>query len=53
MGAADDCVRIERLSVRHEVGGFESGQAELDEYLKRYALRNQQRHLSTTYVALF
>lgn len=44
--------RIEKLRRDHPVDGFACGQPELDRFLKRYALPNQQANASQTYVAL-
>jgi len=42
---------IEKLSVRHDVAHFECGKDELDRFLVRYALANQQANSAQTYVA--
>ena len=43
--------RIEKLRRDHEVDGFACGREELNRFLKRYALGNQQANASQTYVA--
>jgi GNAT superfamily N-acetyltransferase len=45
-------LRIEKLDRRHAVEPFACGQAELDRFLVRHALRAQQANSSQTYVAL-
>ncbi len=45
-------LRIEKLRRDHNVDGFESGRAELDRFLIRYAFHAQQSGASLTYVAL-
>ena len=44
--------RIEKLSRRHAVEGFDSGSEPLDRFLVRHALASQQANASQTYVAL-
>ena len=41
----------EELSQRHIVNSFDSGNDEIDLYLKSFALRNHRRNVSKTYVA--
>lgn len=43
-------LRFERLARRHDRAGFSCGEPVLDEYLRQYALQNQQAGLSTTHV---
>lgn len=43
----------DEISRLHDVAAFNSGNAEIDVYLKRFALRNHRRNLSKTYVACF
>jgi predicted N-acetyltransferase YhbS len=45
-------VAIERLTDRHDLGAFESGVHELDDYLRRHALENQSAHFGVTHVAV-
>jgi|SRR5882724_11957119 len=49
--AAADGFAIEKLSVRHDVAHFECGKDELNRFLVRYALANQQANSTQTYVA--
>jgi hypothetical protein len=44
--------RIEKLRRDHPIDGFTCGREELDRYLKRYALGNQQANAAQTYLAL-
>lgn len=44
--------KIEQLSKVHNRRGFDSGQGEVDGWLKRSALQSQKKHLSTTKVLL-
>lgn len=44
--------RIEKLRRDHPIDGFTCGREELDRFLKRYALGNQQANASQTYLAL-
>src|SRR5436305_1058923 len=43
-------MRVERLTEAHELSGFASGVKPLDDWLRLYALDNQQRDLSRTFV---
>lgn len=44
-------IKIEKLSKIHKKEIFDSGNSFLNEYLKKYALQNQERHhISITYV---
>ncbi|MEX2619130.1 MAG: hypothetical protein WD250_02815 [Egibacteraceae bacterium] len=45
-------MRFEPLTDRHEVEGFSCGEASLDRWLAAYALANQRRSLSRTFVAV-
>jgi predicted N-acetyltransferase YhbS len=45
-------LRIEKLRADHAVGGFDCGREELNRFLVRFALTNQQAGSSQTYVAL-
>lgn len=45
-------MRILRLEPSHELGAFDSGNATLDDWLKRLALQAQRSDAATTYVAL-
>lgn len=47
---ADD--RIEKLASRHQVSSFQCGRSSLDDWLKRFALTNQQNDSARTYVLL-
>jgi GNAT superfamily N-acetyltransferase len=47
-----DPLRIEKLRREHAVDGFECGREELNRFLARYALTNQQAGAAQTYVAL-
>ena len=42
--------RVEKLRRDHPVDGFTCGQPELDRFLVRYALGNQQANASQTYL---
>ena len=42
---------ISRIRRDHVRGGFDSGVAELDEYLRRFARQNDERGIAITYVA--
>lgn len=44
--------RIEKLSATHTVAAFDCGKQALDDFLRRYALQNQQAGSSQTYVGL-
>lgn len=44
--------RIEKLARSHNVEGFDCGQEDLNRYLVRFALPNQQASVSQTYVGL-
>ena len=44
--------RIERLRPDHHTEGFDCGREELNRYLLRYALQNQQAGAAQTYVGL-
>ena len=41
---------VEKLTARHEVSNFKCGQNSLDYFLRKYALENQTKDLSQTYV---
>ena len=43
-------MRVERLTAHHDLGSFHCGVKELDDWLRGYALDNQQRNLSRTFV---
>lgn len=45
-------VSIERLRKEHDVSGFDCGNSSLDDWLKRFALTNQQGDSARTYIAL-
>ena len=45
-------LRVEKLRRDHPVDGFTCGQPELDRFLVRYALGNQQANASQTYLGL-
>jgi GNAT superfamily N-acetyltransferase len=45
-------LRIEKLARHHAVEGFDCGQEELNRFLVRFALGNQQASVSQTYIAL-
>jgi GNAT superfamily N-acetyltransferase len=44
--------RIEKLRRDHPIDGFTCGREELDRFLKRFALGNQQANAAQTYIAL-
>lgn len=44
--------RVEPLSKHHDRASFDCGVKELNDYLKRYALQNQKKHISKTFVAV-
>ena len=48
----NDPLRIEKLSAAHAVGGFDCGREELNHFLARFALMNQQSGSAQTYLAL-
>ncbi len=50
-GGAENIGAPEHLTARHDVAGFDSGVAALDDWLKRHALENEQSGGSRTYVA--
>ena len=50
-GGAESIGAPEHLMARHDVAGFDSGVAALDDWLKRHALENEQSGGSRTYVA--
>ena len=45
-------IRVESLSKHHDRASFDCGVKELNDYLKRYALQNQKKHISKTFVAV-
>jgi GNAT superfamily N-acetyltransferase len=45
-------LRIEKLRREHPIDGFTCGSADLDRFLIRFALANQQANASQTYLAL-
>jgi predicted N-acetyltransferase YhbS len=47
-----DPLRIEKLRPEHLVAGFDCGSEELNRFLARFALTNQQAGAAQTYVAL-
>ncbi|MEJ2625684.1 MAG: GNAT family N-acetyltransferase [Pseudolabrys sp.] len=49
---ASNLPAIEKLRRDHDLAGLESGQPQLDIYLKRYALQAQQADGAATYVGL-
>lgn len=44
--------RVEKLRADHRLEGFNCGREELNRYLQRYALQNQQAGAAQTYVGL-
>ncbi|HEY9871361.1 MAG TPA: GNAT family N-acetyltransferase [Candidatus Obscuribacterales bacterium] len=44
-------IRLDLLSERHELSGFDCGNAVLNIYLQRYARQNQAKEAARTYVA--
>jgi len=46
-------LKIEKLNINHLLTNFDSGQLELNNYLKKYALVNQQANSAQTYVATY
>ncbi len=44
--------RVEKLRPDHRIEGFDCGREELDQYLLRYPLQNQQAGAAQTYVGL-
>jgi GNAT superfamily N-acetyltransferase len=51
-GPSDAFPSIERLTKDHDFGSFDCGKPSLDDWLKRYALTNQQNDSARTYVAV-
>src|SRR5438046_955407 len=49
-GGADEIGAPEHLTPQHDVEAFDSGVAALDDWLRRYALANEQTGGSRTYV---
>ncbi len=47
-----DPLRIEKLRSEHPLDGFDCGREELNRFLTRYALANQQAGAAQTYVAI-
>ncbi|PYR95711.1 MAG: GNAT family N-acetyltransferase [Acidobacteria bacterium] len=47
---ADEITAPERLNATHDISSFDSGVSQLDEWLKRHALANEQKNVSRTYV---
>jgi GNAT superfamily N-acetyltransferase len=47
-----DPLRIEKLRPEHPLGGFDCGREELNRFLTRFALVNQQAGAAQTYVAV-
>src|SRR5882757_2045302 len=47
-----DPLRIEKLRADHAVAGFDCGREELNRFLARFALTNQQAGSAQTYVAV-
>jgi GNAT superfamily N-acetyltransferase len=47
-----DPLRVEKLRADHAVAGFDCGRAELNRFLARFALINQQAGSAQTYVAV-
>jgi GNAT superfamily N-acetyltransferase len=45
-------VRVERLGNHHEIGNFNCGVKDLDDWLRVHALDNQRRDLSRTFLLL-
>jgi predicted N-acetyltransferase YhbS len=43
-------VRVERLADHHDLGAFQCGVKDLDDWLRAHALDNQRRNLSRTFV---
>ena len=50
MSKSEDLQAPEKLSEVHDVSSFDSGQPQLDDWLKRRALSNQESGASRTYV---
>ena len=48
----DQDLRLERLEPHHDLGGFDSGNAELDTWLARHALAAQQMDSARTFVVV-
>jgi predicted N-acetyltransferase YhbS len=44
---------IEKFNSNHQVANFDCGEKELNQYLQKYALSNQQANSSQTYVASY
>jgi GNAT superfamily N-acetyltransferase len=47
-----DQLRVEKLRADHDVAGFDCGREELNRFLARFALTNQQAGSAQTYVAV-
>ncbi|MDP4840244.1 MAG: GNAT family N-acetyltransferase, partial [Alphaproteobacteria bacterium] len=45
-------LKIEKLTISHNVNSFDCGNPLLNDFLKKYALTNQKMRSSTTYIAL-
>ncbi|MFA6989624.1 MAG: GNAT family N-acetyltransferase [Candidatus Gastranaerophilaceae bacterium] len=41
----------EKLNKNHKIKQFDSGNAQLNDYLKKYAFQNQRKNISNTFVA--
>jgi GNAT superfamily N-acetyltransferase len=50
MSEPDGLSPIEKLTARHDLSKFKCGQNSLDYFLRKYALENQAKDLSQTYV---
>jgi len=44
-------IRLEKLRRDHPIDGFTCGREELDRFLERFALGNQQANAAPTYIA--
>jgi GNAT superfamily N-acetyltransferase len=44
--------RIERIAKRHKVKSFDCGEADLDRFLKQFALKNDTNNIGRTFVAV-
>ena len=44
--------RIEKLTTSHQLANFDCGDAELNQFLQKYALANQQASNTQTYIAI-
>lgn len=48
-----DNYHYEKLSPKHDLSKFSCGVEDLDEFLKKDALKQQEQNLNVTYLAIF